>query len=70
MHIEAKFSGTEPVLYTGSLYASNSTSQYLEFVDEVEAALQRVAFNESTLLLGAFSAHVRTDNRIGVHGRV
>ncbi|CAK8695086.1 unnamed protein product [Clavelina lepadiformis] len=35
-------------------YVPHSTWQYLEFVDEVEAALRRLALNESTLLLGDF----------------
>ena len=55
------------------VYAPNSTTQYLDFVDEVNDALQRVSSSESTVLLGDFNAHVGTDDVtwkgvIGRHG--
>ena len=55
------------------VYASNVTSEYEAFADEVNDALLRVANSESIVLLGDFNAHVGTDNEtwkgvIGRHG--
>ena len=61
VHIEAKLKRQRP--FCIQVYTSNSTSQYLGFVDKVVAALQREATSESTLLLGDFNAHVGTDER-------
>ena len=55
------------------VYASNATSEYQAFIDEVNDALLRVSPSESTVLMGDFIAHVGTDTDtwkgvIGKHG--
>ena len=55
------------------VYASNATSEYHTFVNEVNDALLRVSVTESTVLMGDFNAHVGTDTDtwkgvIGKHG--
>ena len=47
------------------VYATNATSEYEAFVDEVNDALSRVANSESIVLSGDFNAHVGTDNESG-----
>ena len=39
----------------------NAASEYQAFVDEVNDALLRVSPSESTVLMGDFNAHIRTD---------
>jgi len=51
----------------------NAASEYQAFVDEVNDALLRVSPSESTVLMGDFNTHIRTDTKtwkrvIGRHG--
>ena len=39
------------------VYASNTTSEYQAFVDEVNDTLFRVSLTESTVLMGDFNPH-------------
>ena len=43
------------------VYAPNATSEYQNFLDEVNDALLRISATESTVLMGDFNAHVGTD---------
>ena len=43
------------------VHAPNATSEYHNFVDEVNDALLRVSATESTVFLRDFNAHVVTD---------
>ena len=53
------------------VYAPNAEAEYQPFLDEVDAALQRVANMDSIILMGDFNAHVGTDSLTwkGVIGR-
>ena len=53
------------------VYGQNAVSEYQTFVDDVNDALQKVESTESTILLGGFNAHIRTDIETwkGVIGR-
>ena len=43
------------------VYTANAVSEYQAFVDDVNDALQRVWYTESTILLGDFNVHIMTD---------
>ena len=53
------------------VYAPHAEAQYQPFLDEVNAALQKVRITESIVLLGDFNAHAGTDDKTwkGVIGR-
>ena len=53
------------------VYAPNAEAEYQSFLDEVDAALQKVANMDSIILMGDFNAHVGTDSLTwkGVIGR-
>ena len=44
------------------VYAPNTVSEYLAFVDDVNDVLQRVGLSESTILSGDFNADIGTDS--------
>ena len=45
------------------VYAPNAGAQCQSFLDQIGAALLKVTYAESIVLLGDFNAHVGTDNK-------
>ena len=58
-------------LYLLQVQGVNAIAVQLEFVEEISDALRWVETNDSTIVLGDFSAHVGNDARVwkGVFGR-
>jgi len=57
-------------LYLLQVQGVNAIAMQLEFVEEISDALRWVETNDSTIVLGDFSAHVGNDANVNDNGRL